>query len=83
MTHSQKHHTKEYDEQATSNNKKSVAKQQTLGCNKKKHDKPLPDVNNKAKLITVKTMESILLDDQPLSVRVLTIYWTSKFTHTL
>ncbi len=68
IEHLQKHHRKEYAEfiQATSAKKKSVPQQQTLRETIQKREKLPPD-SNKAKLITEKVTEFIVLDDQPFS----------------
>ncbi|XP_065109329.1 zinc finger BED domain-containing protein 4-like [Paramisgurnus dabryanus] len=71
IKHLQKHHVKQYEEfkQTTSAKKKSVPQQQqqTLREAIEKREKLAPE-SNKAKLITEKVTEFIVLDDQPLSV---------------
>lgn len=69
IKHLQKHHGKEYEEflQSTSTKKKSEPRQQSLQETILKREK-LPTESKKAKVITEKVIEFILLDDQPLSV---------------
>ncbi|KAI7792535.1 putative zinc finger BED domain-containing protein 4-like [Triplophysa rosa] len=69
IKHLHKHHLKQYEEfmQTTSAKKKSVPLQQTLQEVIQKLQKLTPE-SNKAKLITEKVTEFIVLDDQPLSV---------------
>ncbi|XP_076828944.1 zinc finger BED domain-containing protein 4-like [Brachyhypopomus gauderio] len=69
IKHLQKHHGKEYIEfiEASNAKKKNVSHQQTLLENIQKREK-LPPESNKAKLITEKIVEFVVLDDQPLSV---------------
>ncbi|CAI5678562.1 zinc finger BED domain-containing protein 4-like [Oreochromis niloticus] len=69
IKHLQKHHAKEYAEfsLASKAKQKSVPYQQTLLENIQRREK-FPPESNRAKLITEKIVEFVVLDDQPLSV---------------